>query len=69
MEWYSRREIGTAIWNQARRKEVKWLVNDSEIGEFGIRKCRINHSEDTLKWLKILGANKRPTSVAKIAIF
>lgn len=63
MEWYSRREIGTAIWNQARRKEVKWLVNDSEIGEFGIRKCRINHSEDTLKWLKILGAKKRPTSV------
>ena len=47
MEWYSRREIGTAIWNQARRKEVKWLVNDSEIGEFGIRKCRINHSELT----------------------
>ena len=36
MEWYSRREIGTAIWNQARRKEVKWLVIDSEIGEFGI---------------------------------
>ena len=63
MEWYSRREIGTAIWNQARRKEVKWLVIDSEIGEFGIRKCRINHSEDTLKWLDILGADKRPTSV------
>jgi len=63
MEWYSRREIGTALWNQCRHREVKWLVNDSEVGEFGIRKCRINHSEDALKWLEILDAKNRPVSV------
>jgi len=63
MEWYSRREIGTAIWHQARHREVKWLIDDEKVGVFGIRKCRINHSEDTLKWLNILDADKRPTSV------
>ena len=44
MEWYSRREIGTALWNQCRQREVKWLVNDSEVGEFGIGifKIKIN---------------------------
>ena len=37
MEWYSRREVAIALWNRLHDHEVKWLVDDPEIGEFGIR--------------------------------
>lgn len=63
MEWYSRREVAIAIWNRLRNHEVKWLVDDPEIGEFGIRNSRVSRQDDVLQWLKILGANYRPVGI------
>tara|TARA_R100000005_G_scaffold96545_1_gene84367 strand:- start:556 stop:1461 length:906 start_codon:yes stop_codon:yes gene_type:complete len=63
MEWYSRKEVAIAMWNRLRDHEVKWLVDDPEMGEFGIRNTRVSRQDDVLTWLKILDAHKRPVGV------
>ena len=63
MEWYSRREVAIAMWNRLHNHEVKWLVDDPEIGEFGIRNTRVSRQDDVLQWLQILEAQKRPVGV------
>ena len=57
MEWYSRKEVAIAMWNRLRDHEVKWLVDDPEMGEFGIRNTRVSRQDDVLTWLKILDAH------------
>lgn len=63
MEWYSRREVAIALWNRLHNHEVKWLIDDPEIGEFGIRNARVSRQDDVLQWLNILDAGKRPVGI------
>lgn len=61
-EWLDNPVVGSAIYEIAKDREVKWLVSDGDL-EFGIRHARINWSKDTLRWLEILEASTRPVSI------
>ena len=51
-EWLDNPVVGSAIYEMARNREVKWEIHGET--EFGIRHTRINWSKDTLIWLKNL---------------
>lgn len=61
-EWLDNPVVGSAIYEMARNREVKWEITNKDT-IFGIRHTRINWSKDTLRWLEILEANKRPVSI------
>lgn len=60
-EWLDNPVVGSAIYEMARNREVKWEIHGET--EFGIRHTRINWSKDTLIWLQNLDFDKRPVSI------